>query len=128
VSNPVLDASAILALLNQEAGAEMVATFVAEGAAVSAVNLAEVVAKLGEAGLPEEAIETALASLGLEIVDFDVDLAYRAARLRPTTQHLGLSLGDRACLALAQARKQPVVTADRSWATVPIGVPIQPIR
>lgn len=128
MSSWVLDASALLALLNQEPGWEQVEEAVAAGAAISAVNLSEAAAKLCEAGMPEAEARDALDSLGLEIVDFDAGLAYAAAHLRPITRGLGLSLGDRACLALAQHLHLPVLTADRGWEGVQVGVEVRTLR
>lgn len=127
-SRPLLDASALLALVNHEEGAERVATVVEAGGTISAVNLAEVVSRLSEQGMPAELIHQALDPLGISIVDFDTRLAYQTDLLRPRTSHLGLSLGDRACLALAQQLGLPVLTADRMWEQLDLGVDIQTIR
>jgi ribonuclease VapC len=124
----VLDASALLALLNGEPGSEQVASVIADGAAISAINLAEVVTKLSEIGIPEALIHDALDLLGLEIVDFDVEQAYQVGFLRPLTRHAGLSLGDRACLALAKQLGLPALTTDRAWEGLDIGVTVQMIR
>lgn len=111
----VLDASVVLAVLNGEPGEKKVIPILAESA-VSAVNLTEVAAKLLEAGMDEAGARLAVSILGIgEIVDFTTDLAWEAARLRPLTKQYGLSLGDRACLALAIKLKVPAVTADREW-------------
>ena len=101
---------------------------VRDGAAISAVNLCEVVAKLAEAGSVEADIRAVLATIPLEAVDFDVELAYRAGLLRPLTRHAGLSLGDRACLALAARLGLPALTGDRAWAALQLGVTVQVIR
>ena len=95
----VMDSSAVLALLNVEVGAEVVRDAISE-AAISAVNLSEVVAKLAERGMPGSAITEALEELGLEIIPFDADQALAAGLLRTITRDRGFSLGDRACLAL----------------------------
>jgi ribonuclease VapC len=124
----VLDASALLALLNGESGSEQVAGMIVEGAAISAVNLAEVVTKLSEIGMPEALIHEVLDSLGLEIIDFDFEQAYQVGLLRPLTRHAGLSLGDRACLALAKQLGLPALTTDRIWEHLAIGVIVQIIR
>jgi ribonuclease VapC len=124
----VLDASALLALLNGESGSEQVAGIIVEGAAISAVNLAEVVTKLSEIGMPEALIHEVLDSLGLEIIDFDFEQAYQVGLLRPLTRHAGLSLGDRACLALAKQLGLPALTTDRIWERLAIGVIVQIIR
>ena len=124
----VLDASALLALLNQEYGSEQVTEAIADGAAISAVNFSEVVAKLSHAGMTEAAIHESLDSLGLEIVAFDASLAYQAGFLRPLTKRAGLSLGDRACLALAQYLNLPTLTTDRVWESLSLGIAVQVIR
>ena len=123
----VLDASALLALLNSEPGSSAVQESL-PGAAISAVNLSEVISKLSERGMPEPAIRAALEGLGLEVHPFDSDEAYSTARLRTATKPHGLSLGDRACLALGLALKAPVLTADRTWKKLKLGVKIRSIR
>jgi len=123
----VLDASALLALLNAEPGADMVAKFI-PGAAISAVNLSEVVGKLCSAGMPEKAIRHALQGLGLEVMPFDEEQAYRAGILRAPTEEKGLSLGDRACLGLAERLDLPALTADRAWNELSVGVTVRIIR
>ncbi len=123
----VLDATAVLALLNDEPGAGTVASLLPQ-AAISTVNLAEVVGKLAGTGMPEGMIKTVLGELGLMVIPFDEDLAFRTGLLRPATSDYGLSLGDRACLALGQHLHRPVLTADRMWKTVKLDVEIQMIR
>ena len=121
------DSSAILACLRQEPGGDIVESVFASGI-VSSVNLAEVVSRLIDLGLvPEEAMGRALAG-GYGVAPFDETLALRAGALRVVTRHLGLSLGDRACLALAGREGLPVLTADRAWAALDIGVQIRLIR
>jgi ribonuclease VapC len=124
----VLDASALLALLNGEPGSGQVASVIADGATISTVNLAEVVTKLSEVGMPETFIHNALDLLGLEIVNFDFVQAYQVGLLRPLTRHTGLSLGDRACLALAKQLRLPALTTDRVWEGLDIDVTVQMIR
>src|SRR5947209_6831608 len=102
MSSSILDASALLALLKHESGSQQVTQAIEDGAEISAVNLAEVVAKLAEAGMPEELIHRAVDPLGLDVVGFDAPQAYRSGLLLVATKPLGLSLGDRCCLALAQ--------------------------
>lgn len=126
-SAAVLDASALLALLNQEPGGERVASVLPD-AVIGAVNLSEVVAKLAERGMPEPAIRSALDGLALTVHPFEGELAYATGMLRPATQSLGLSLGDRACLALGGLLSLPVLTADRSWKTLRLGVKVHAIR
>lgn len=121
----MLDASAILALLHGERGQDKVAEVITD-AAVSAVNLAEVVGKLVERGGSEAAIRRALGKFSLSIVPFDDMQAYRAGLLK--TQGRGLSLGDRACLALAISMGLPAYTADRTWANLKLGTKVVLIR
>ncbi len=123
----VLDASALLAVLNSEPGSGIVEETL-PGAAISAVNLSEVISKLAERGMPEPAIRAALEGVGLEVHAFDVDAAYSTARLRKATKPYGLSLGDRTCLALGLALKAPILTADRTWKKIKLGVKIRSIR
>lgn len=110
----VLDASALLAVLLGEPGAERVEPHL-PGAVMSAVNLSEVAGKLLEKGAPLEAVKAAIAAVGLEVIAFDEEQAMAAADLRVRTRALGLSLGDRACIALGEVRGASVVTCDRVW-------------
>jgi ribonuclease VapC len=123
----VADASAVLALLQQEpfAGLDRRRLF---GAIISAVNLSEVLEKLRSGGLDEPGADEAVARLDLQVIDFDTSLARAAAYLRPQTRRAGLSLGDRACLALGRKLGCPVVTADRAWAQLDVGVEVILIR
>jgi ribonuclease VapC len=127
VSEVVLDASALIAVLREEPGAAAVEA-VLDGAAVSTVNLSEVQAKLVERGTPAEIAWSWLVDLDLDVVDFDALQAKVAGDLRALTRAHGLSLGDRACLALAEVRSLPVMTADRAWADLKIGIEIRAVR
>jgi ribonuclease VapC len=127
VSKYVLDASAVLTLLNQETGKERVESLLAESC-ISTVNYCEVIGKLIDAGMPERDARASVELLNIEVVSFDIDLARLAAVLRPTTKKLGLSLGDRSCLALALSRRNTAVTAERIWAKLKLGVKIELIR
>jgi ribonuclease VapC len=113
----VLDASAILAVLNREPGADAAIAEI-DNAIVSTVNYAEVASKLIEKGRDRHAVKEAIHGLGVQIADFDQDLADRTGELRPLTRHRGLSLGDRACIALAEREGAPVLTADHRWRDV----------
>jgi len=124
----VLDASALMALLKREPGAAQTAAAVRRGAAMNTVNLSEVVAKLLESDLTPNIVRTMLDELKIEWIAFDGELAHRAGQLRLPTRPLGLSFADRACLATAQARGLPVLTADKAWADLTIGVTIELIR
>lgn len=127
MSEYVLDASALLALLNAEKGADLVQGFLPQSV-ISTVNLAEVVTRLSAVGMPEDQIRDVLAYLGLETMPFDEEQAFRAGFLFAHTPPLGLSLGDRACLALALTTHTTVLTADRVWKDLDIGVEIKLIR
>jgi PIN domain nuclease of toxin-antitoxin system len=127
MSRAVLDASAILALILDETGADMVESHL-DGAVVSAVNLAEVGAKMLERGSSLEAVDAELRAAGIEVVPFDEAQALEAARLRPLTRAWGLSLGDRACLALGGLTGSPVLTTDREWAETGLPLDIRLIR
>lgn len=112
----VLDASAVLAYLQDETGHEKVHEVLVEGRGiVSAVNAAEVVGKLLEAGLTGLSVKSIMDNLELQIESFDDEQAWETGKLRPSTREIGLSLGDRACLALAYVKKLPVITADKHW-------------
>jgi ribonuclease VapC len=123
----VVDASAVIAFLVGEPFTRFDAERLGS-AFISAVNLSEVLSRLPEIGVPESATAAAVARLNLRVVAFDEAQARATARLRPLTRQAGLSLGDRACIALGNARGCAVVTADRAWATVDIGVEIILIR
>jgi ribonuclease VapC len=127
VNDLVADASAIIALLVGEKF-DRFAPSELNASRISAVNLSEVLTRLSELGVPEDTAEGAVARLNLRVIDFDEKQARATARLRPTTRRFGLSLGDRACLALGAALGCPVVTADRAWANLDIGVNIVLIR
>ena len=124
----VLDASALLALLANEEGADEVVAALAEGAAISAVNLSEVVAKLTDWEVPEDGIREAIGGLGLAVIAFDQRHAYAAGNLRGPTRKAGLSLGDRACLAVGLTDGLPVLTADRTWKQQVPGVELKFVR
>jgi PIN domain nuclease of toxin-antitoxin system len=124
----VLDASALLAILNQEPGAERMTPELLSAAATSTVNLAEVHGKLVRRGLnADEAWEATLSPIR-EAVAFTSEHARLTGDLAVQTRALGLSLGDRACLALGLALKAPVYTADRSWKKLKVSVRIHIIR
>jgi ribonuclease VapC len=127
MSRAVWDASALLLVLNEEPGWEALAAEIGE-AVVSSVNLSEVVAKLADAGVPEDVLRESLAALPVEIVTFGEEDAYTAGLLRRATRSRGLSLGDRACLSLALAAGLPAVTADRSWQQLDLGIEIRSRR
>jgi ribonuclease VapC len=128
VNRIVLDASAILAIINREPGAEKLTAELLACAVVSSVNLAEVQTKLLGRGWPSgQAWEDATSPV-TEIVPFDEQQARIAGDLAAHTRHLGLSLGDRACLALGATLNSPVYTAEREWKRLKVKVKIHSIR
>ena len=127
MSSTVLDASALLALLHRERGFQVVADQIKD-AAVSAVNLSEVVARLADRGLLEQVIRQCLESMSVAVIPFETEQAFIAGMLRVETRSVGLSLGDRACLALARQLRVPALTADRRWAELDVGIDVQVIR
>ena len=128
VNRIVLDASALLAVLNDEPGAEMLTLALLTGAVVSTVNLAEVHSKLVGHGIDrDDAWEAALSPVR-EVEVFTSEQAKIAGGLILRTRPLGLSLGDRACLALGITLKAPVYTADKDWKKLKLGIPIHAIR
>jgi PIN domain nuclease of toxin-antitoxin system len=127
MASAVLDSSAVLAVLNGEPGVDKIAQVLTD-ALLSTVNYAEVVAKLVERGTSLVEAKTALQSIALTTVDFDIALAQRTGELRAETRKRGLSLGDRACLSLAQREGVAAITADRSWIGAIPGVEIRLFR
>jgi ribonuclease VapC len=119
----VADASAILAALKKEPFGNLDPRRLI-GATISAVNVCEVLSKLHDDGLNDSQAEAAVSTMDLSVVPFDASYARAAARLR----HAGLSLGDRACLSLGERLRCPVVTADRVWASLDIGVDVVGVR
>jgi PIN domain nuclease of toxin-antitoxin system len=114
MNKSVLDSSAVLALLLQEKGADIVEPLL-DKSQISTVNVAEVLTKLEEKGILNPRMIDDFQQLGIEIVDFDYEQAAKTAELRPLTRHLGLSLGDRSCLALAILNEATAITADKEW-------------
>ncbi len=123
----VLDASVLLAVVLGEMDAAEAEPWFVE-ACMSAVNLSEVVARLADLGFTADFIAGGLAKFDLDVRNFDPGQAERAGFLRPLTRQKGLSLGDRACLALAAELGRPAVTADRAWAGLDIGIEIELVR
>jgi PIN domain nuclease of toxin-antitoxin system len=122
-----LDASALLVFLLRERGHERVGHLLGE-ACMSTVNFSEVLGRFARAGQDVPAIAKKLQETPIELVEFSAHLAVIAAALAPFTRVEGLSLGDRACLALAQERQIRVVTADRAWHRLRVGVEIETVR
>ena len=121
----VLDASALLALLHEEQGADEVEGLL-DGASMSCVNLSEVLQKAEQHGVETEGLEYDLEALGIRFRNFDVAMARPTAELWSAGK--GLSLGDRACLALARVTDTTAITADRRWVIEGLGVDVRVIR
>jgi PIN domain nuclease of toxin-antitoxin system len=120
MSKYVLDASAVLALLNQEPGKDQVEAVIIE-AVISAVNASEVLTKLIDAGMSIDEAKEVFDLLSISVIDLSKNLAEKAASLRDITRKKGLSLGDRCCLALGLHLGIEVVTAEREWAKLKLG-------
>ncbi|MGI4799792.1 MAG: type II toxin-antitoxin system VapC family toxin [Janthinobacterium lividum] len=128
MTSVVMDASAVLALVRDEPGADKAGLYVGR-AAISAVNLQEVIKELLLGGLDTAIIRELLDELRLDIRAHDVDAAYAAAGLHAQTREFGRGLGDRSCLALAMQLGVPALTADREWKKVKIkGLKVEHIR
>lgn len=123
----VLDSSVILAHINDEPGSDNAAQYFGD-ALISAVNLAEVAGKLVERGASLGLVRLALSRYGLQVAVFDEELAELTGALRARTKSFGLSLGDRACLALGQRFSLPVLTADRMWKELELPIEVQLLR
>lgn len=123
----ILDASALLCLLNGEPGSKRVIEAL-PASVIGSANLAEVVSKLRERGLSAEEVQDVLGSLPLDVRPLTASQAYAIGHLRPTTRNYRLSLGDRACLALAAELGLPALTADQAWAGLDVGVEVELIR
>ena len=125
----VLDASAVLAVILEEPGADVVVEALRSGAAMSTVNVAEVAARLHQDGWSTSEVALVFDSLGIEALPFDPDAALLSGRLRTATRDFGLGLGDRACLASGLVEGCPVLTSDRSWRELDLpDIDIQCIR
>jgi ribonuclease VapC len=124
----VLDASALLALLHNETGADIVEEALLSKAVISTVNWTEVIQKAIAKNISIDDLDNELEELGLSFISFDSQQARIAGSLWQQTKVLGLSLGDRACLALAIHLDLPVLTADKIWQQLDIGISIQLIR
>ena len=132
-SQPTLDASALVALLQNEPGAQVVEDAIADGATISTVNLAEALSTMARKGADPA---TALATMtergviggAITVEPFTLADAVEAARLRPLTAKAGLSLGDRSCLALARRLGTAALTADQTWRGIDLPVEVRSIR
>ena len=123
----VLDASALLAFLLDEAGAEEVEPYLSAGL-ISSVNYTETLTRVIDNGKPLADAIADIRRLEVKIVPHDAEVAAIAASLRTVAKPLGLSLADRCCLALAISRRLPVLTGDRKWQNAGLDLEIIPIR
>lgn len=123
----ILDASALLTLLHREPGSERVEQ-VLDGALISTVNWVEVVQKALQRQVEVDPLREGFTQVGVTFEPFTPDQAESAARLWEGTRRFGLSLADRACLALAVERGLPILTADRAWRGLDLGVAIELLR
>ncbi len=122
-----LDASALLAFLFRESGHERVAAYINDSC-MSAVNLSEVIGRFARDGHNAQTALRKITATNIEIVPFSANQAALSAAFLPQTRSLGLSLADRACLALAFSRGIPALTADQTWQQSDVGVEIIVIR
>lgn len=123
----VLDASAILAFLHDEKGSDIVRAAI-DGGVVSAVNWSEVLQKAVQYDIQTSGMRDDFAGIGMQFIPFDITQAEIAGALWEQTRPHGLSLGDRACLALALQRQEPVLTADQAWYGLDIDVEVELLR
>ena len=116
MSKTVLDASALVALLMKEPGAELVEAALDEGdVMIGAANWAEAAGRLSRHGIAAKTVRDTMATIDLEVVPLDRELALEAGLMEVKTKPLGLSLGDRCCLVLAERVQGTVLTADHIW-------------
>lgn len=123
----VFDASAVLAFVFDERGADVVQGYLSS-AIICAPNVTEIVTRLIDEGRTADEASNQYLALGLPVIELDRALALRAGVLRTIGRDRGLSLGDRACLALAERENLVAVTADRAWQNLDLGVEIRLIR
>lgn len=123
----VIDASAILAMLKGEEGSDIVMQYLSHGL-VSSVNLSEAATILIRDGMPKKETENILCEITHKIVEFTKEQAFIAAELYTKTHQKGLSFGDRACISLAQIKKLPVLTADKTWSKLKLPIKVELIR
>ncbi len=127
MTEAVLDASALIAFLRNEPGADKVAAIL-PGACISAVNLSETLGKMVEHGKPLEATSYQIQRLGIPVIPFDDEQAKITASLWKSTRTIGMSLGDRSCLALAIKTSLPALTTERDSGKCGLNIEIVKIR
>lgn len=127
MNSTVLDASVVMAILLNEPGAQTAQDFLAD-ALCCTVNFTEILTRCFDKGISIDIPQDLLVWHNVQLVDFNKDLAFLASSLRSVTKHNGLSLGDRACLALAIRESATAITTDRAWADLDVGCHIEVIR
>lgn len=128
MSKVVVDASVVIAYLRREPGWESLEGHLASACLIGAVNLTEVIGTLRDKGIAPEVIDRILDQLALTVMPYDEPQAREAGELRVASRHLGLSLGDRACLALARVQKLTAITTDSAWGQLDVGIQVQVVR
>ena len=127
-SSYVLDASAVLAVILEEPGREIVMQAIERGATIGSINLAEVITRLVRLGMSDERIAILVGGLRLRIEPLEAAVARDAGLMSRVTSPFGLSLGDRCCLALAKQLGLPALTADRRWSELQVGIRVELLR
>ena len=127
MAEAVLDASALIAFIRNEPGADKVAA-VLSGSCISAVNLEETLSKMIQYGNPLEAVSYQIERLRIPVIAFDAEQARIASSMWKSTRSIGISLGDRACLSLALKFGVPALTTERDWSKIDVGVRVEKIR
>ena len=123
----VLDASAILAYLQDETGSDVVRKHL-DGGSICTVNWSEVLQKASHRGVDTSGMREDFAGIGMQFIPFDIVHAEIAGTLWQKARPFGLSLADRACLALGIQRQEPVLTADQAWRDLDLDAEIQLLR
>lgn len=123
----IVDSSAFIALVNKESGWEVMEPY-ADAMVMSAINISESICAMRDKAIPDAKIDAVIATMVMEIAVFDAYQASKTADLRKYTKSFGLSLGDRACIALGMERKLPIFTADKIWSKCDLDADIRVIR
>ena len=123
----VLDASALLAFLRREVGHDIVNAQLGQ-ACISAINFAEVLARMSTSGIAPRDLRVQLDSTGLRVIDFDIAQSVVVAEIRDQMRSAGIGIADCCCLGLGLHLALPILTADRAWTTLGLGVTVQLIR
>lgn len=128
MSNFVFDTSALLVLIFNEPGVDVVRDALSSECFISTINIAEAASRLADRGFEDVEVQDALLAPNLYSVPLEPEVALAAGLMRRTTRSAGLSIGDRCCIALAQRLGLPAVTADRAWLTLDLGIRVELCR